>query len=95
MPAEVTDNRERSRFEMAFNDCSLAIIAYRREGKRIVLTHTEVPEALSGQGVGSRLIQGALRIIRAEGLRVVAQCSFVAAYIERHGEERDLLAGPG
>ena len=80
----VGDNAAMSRFEMASGD-AIAFVEYRREGgDRIVLTHTEVPEALSGQGVGSRLVAGALDRIRAEGATVVAQCGFVAAFIRRH-----------
>jgi hypothetical protein len=54
--------------------------------------HTEVPEALSGQGVGSRLVRGALDLIRAEGLMVVPSCSFVAAWIGKHPDYADLVA---
>lgn len=69
-----------------------AIAAYRREGKAVAFTHTEVPAPLEGRGIGSALVKGALADVRRAGLKVVAQCSFVAAYIERHPEERDLLA---
>lgn len=93
MPGEVTDNRELDQFEMKAGD-ALALIAYRREAGRIVLVHTEVPDALAGQGIGSRLVRGALDLIRAEGLRVVPRCSFVAAYMARHPGDQDLLAGP-
>jgi predicted GNAT family acetyltransferase len=92
MTGDVTDNRHHSRFEMEVGAEDPAIIAYERHGPRIVLTHTVVPEAASGQGVGSRLVRGALALVRQEGLQVVPRCSFVAAYIERHPEERDLLA---
>jgi len=93
MPDEVTDNRELGQFEMRLGE-ELALIAYERDGGRIALVHTEVPEALSGQGVGSRLVHGALDLIRAEGLRVIPRCSFVAAYMARHPGEQDLLADP-
>ncbi len=72
---------------------STASVEYRRAGDgRIALLHTEVPEALSGQGVGSKLVGGTLNAVQAEGLKVVPRCEFVAAYIERHPEYRDLLA---
>ncbi len=45
---QIIDNPAESRFELAL-DGGLAIIAYRIEGERIVLIHTEVPQALSGQ----------------------------------------------
>ena len=54
-----------------------------------------MPEALSGKGVGAKLVSGTLDAVRAEGLQVVPRCEFVAAYIERHSEYRDLLAHEG
>ena len=93
--SEVRDNPARSRFEMASDD-EVALVEYRRKGDgRIVLTHTEVPEALSGQGVGSKLVRGVLDRVRAEGSKVVARCEFVAAYVERHPEHWDMVADEG
>jgi hypothetical protein len=92
--SEVRDNPATSRFEMASGD-AVAFVEYMRAGDRIVLIHTEVPEALSGRGVGSKLVRGTLEAVRTEGLKVVPRCEFVAAYIERHSEYRDLLAHEG
>jgi GCN5-related N-acetyltransferase len=50
---------------------------------------------LSGQGVGSTLVRGALDALRAEGSKVVPRCEFVAACVERHPEYRDSLAEEG
>ncbi len=90
MPGEVRDNPEGSRFEMAVGD-AIAFIDYQREDDRIVLTHTEVPDTLSGQGVGSKLVRDVLDRLRADGMRMVSQCRFVTAYVQRHPEYRDLL----
>ena len=54
-----------------------------------------MPEALSGQGVGSKLVRGVLDAVRAEGLKAVPRCEFVAAYVERHPEYRDMVADEG
>ena len=42
-------------------------------------------------GIGSRLAGSALDYARQQNLKVVAKCSFVAKYIERHQEYADLL----
>ncbi|SHI74363.1 hypothetical protein SAMN02745194_01006 [Roseomonas rosea] len=95
MTTEVTDNAARHRFELDV-DGTTAIIAYRRAGAGVLeLVHTEVPENLSGQGVGSRLVKGALDLIRAEGAKVIPSCSFVAAFIQRHPEYADMVAARG
>jgi predicted GNAT family acetyltransferase len=92
---QVKDNPAASRFEMASGG-AVAFVAYERAGDgRIALLHTEVPEALSGQGVGSKLVRGVLDAARAEGLKVVPCCEFVAAYLERHHEHRDIVANEG
>ncbi len=92
MQAEVTDNRHRSRFELERNGLT-AILEYRRTGNGpVLLTHTQVPDELSGHGVGSRLVRGALDELRARGMRIVPLCSFVAAFVARHSEYEDMLA---
>jgi predicted GNAT family acetyltransferase len=52
--------------------------------------HTEVPAALRGRGVGSRLVAGALADVRRQGLKVIARCSFVKAFMGRHPKLSDL-----
>jgi uncharacterized protein len=87
----VRDNRTLMRFEMASGNAT-AFVEYQRTGDQIVLTHTEVPEALSGQGIGSKLVSGVLDAIRAEGTKVIPQCEFVANFIQRHPGYRSILA---
>lgn len=87
----VRDNRAEQEFEL-IEDGHRAVAAYQREGDRIVFTHTQVPRAIEGRGVGSRLVRGGLDSARDQGLRVVPQCPFVRDYIARHPEYRDLLA---
>lgn len=91
MSDQVRDNPARSRFELDA-DGYLAFSDYRRDGAVLTISHTEVPAAIGGKGIGSKLVRGVLDLIRAEGLKVVPRCSFVRAYIERHPEYRDLLA---
>ncbi|RDE04839.1 GNAT family N-acetyltransferase [Sphingomonas aracearum] len=90
MPS-VIDNRAEQQFTLEVSG-ETAVAAYQREGDVIVFTHTVVPPAIEGHGVGSKLIRGALDAARDQGLRVVPQCPFVAAYIQRHPEYADLLA---
>ncbi len=51
-----------------------------------------MPKELGGKGVGSKLVKGALEQVRRDGLKVVPDCPFVNAYIEKHPEQADLLA---
>lgn len=89
--AQVQDNNAGSRFELRVAG-ETAIAAYERGDGVIRFTHTVVPEAIEGQGVGSRLIAAALAAALAEHLKVVPQCRFVAAYIAKHPESAELPA---
>ena len=79
----VRDNRGENRFELE-QDGEVAILAYDRDDEQVTLVHTEVPPPLRGKGVGEALVRGALEQIRGEGLRVVAVCPFVRAYLKKH-----------
>jgi predicted GNAT family acetyltransferase len=89
--SEVRNNQAEGQYELEI-DGQLAIAAYERRDGALVFTHTQVPEALEGQGVGSRLISAALQDARDQGLKVIPLCEFVSAYIDRHPEDQDLLA---
>ena len=51
---------------------------------------TETPAALRGRGIASELVKGALELIRSDGHKVVAGCSFVSEYLDQHPEVADL-----
>ncbi|KJC37975.1 GNAT family N-acetyltransferase [Bradyrhizobium sp. LTSP857] len=88
--SDIINNGGQHRYELELEG-HLAATYYELEGDVITFVHTEVPPELGGKGVGSKLIKGALDQVRAAGLRVVAQCPFVKAYIEKHPEYQDLL----
>jgi uncharacterized protein len=69
--SDVINNRPHHRFELEV-DGHVATEHYRLEGNVITFEQTEVPPELGGKGVGSKLVQGALDQVRAEGLKVVA-----------------------
>jgi len=91
MTGEIRNNEAEHRYELEV-DGQLAIAEYRLRPGRISFTHTEVPDALEGRGIGKRLVKAALDDARAQGLKVVPICAFVKHYIETHPEEQDLLA---
>lgn len=89
--SDATDNPAHHRYELAV-DGQIAASYYELSGNVITFTHTEVPKELGGRGIGSQLIKSALDQTRAKGLKVVARCPFVAAYIAKHPDYADLLA---
>lgn len=93
MSLEVSDNPERHRFEVRLDGAVVGFADYRRRGEVVVLPHTEVDPELAGRGIGTELVRAALDALREQGATVVPACSFVRAFVERHGEYADLLAG--
>ena len=89
MSNNVRDNTQRHRFELDA-DGHIAFSEYKRADGVLTVMHTEVPAALGGKGVGSALVRGLLDIARAQGLKVVPKCPFVAAYIDKHPQYADL-----
>jgi len=80
---EVTDNPEESRLEI-HADGNLAELLYRTRADRLVLIHTEVPEALEGRGLGGELVRAAIDKAAAEGKTLVPLCPFARTWLERH-----------
>jgi hypothetical protein len=56
--------------------------------------HSKVPQEWSGRGIGSRLTRGALDLARAEGLEVIAERPFIAAYVASIRSKRRAGGGP-
>ena len=77
---------ELQRFEADLGDGERAMCVYRREGDRVLFTHTEVPPRFEGQGIAAQLVAAALDWVRREGLQAVPLCSYVASYLRRHPE---------
>jgi len=88
----VTDVPDDSRYEIRDGDRRLGLAAYARRGDQVVFTHTEVDPDAGQSGLGSTLVRAALDDVRSKGGTVVAQCSFVRGWIERHPEYQDLVA---
>ena len=91
-PAEVTvrDNAEKHRFEADLGD-AVAFAEYIVSPTQIIFSHTEVPPAHEGKGIGSIQINAGLASARTRGLRVIPTCPFFASYMKRHPETHDLL----
>ncbi len=88
--AGVRNNAAANRFEIEVEG-GLAVSNYIIRGHTIYFVHTEVPPSLEGQGIGNTLARASLDYARANNLRVVPQCPFIAAFINRHEEYQNLV----
>jgi predicted GNAT family acetyltransferase len=91
MPDRIEHHETAHRFTLA-TSAGIAVLTYREvDTATLDFDHTFVPPALRGGGIASRLTGRALDYARARGAKVIPSCPFVAVYIERHPEYRDLL----
>jgi len=82
---------ERGRFQ-ATVDGQRCVADYHLAGDVMVMTHTEVPDELSGRGIAAALVAAALNHARERGMKVRPACSYVQTYMRRHPETNDLRA---
>ena len=87
--AEVAHEPDNNRFAMHIEG-ETSVLDYHLAGEKIVFTHTGVPPALEGRGIGSRLVKAGFDWARENDLRVRPLCPFVSHYIHRHPEYKDL-----
>lgn len=64
---------------------------YRVTGGTVDMYHTEVDPPMRNQGIAGRLVEEALREIRAQKLHVRPSCPYVRSYIQQHAEHQPLL----
>jgi predicted GNAT family acetyltransferase len=87
----VRDNPAKQRFEVLVDGSVAGFVKYSPEGDALALIHTEVDDAYEGQGLGSKLVSGALAQLRDRGVAVIPRCPFVRAYLKRHKELQSVV----
>jgi predicted GNAT family acetyltransferase len=84
---EIVHNAAKHRFE-ALIDGELSRVEYRIAGDAFMINHTEVPPSLGGRGIAGKLVAAAVAYARSANLRVVPNCSYARAWLEKHPEVR-------
>ena len=69
-----------------------ATLTWRALGPLRIAESTFVPPAMRGRGVAQQLVEALVADARAQGFKIVPQCSYVDAQFRRHPEWSDLLA---
>jgi predicted GNAT family acetyltransferase len=93
MGPTIVDAEDAQRYEARDGDVLAGILDYVVKPGRIALVHTEVLPTHRGQGIGELLARFALDDARRRGLRVIASCPYVRAYVEGHPETHDIVVG--
>ena len=87
----IGDNPDQSRYDAHVGTELAGIAAYQLRPGVITFTHTEVDDAYEGEGIGGTLARYALDDARRRGLAVEPRCPFIASWIDRHPDYRDLV----
>ncbi|HZN80379.1 MAG TPA: GNAT family N-acetyltransferase [Mycobacterium sp.] len=89
--APTTVTQESDRFSISVEGQKAGFTEYAdRDGQRI-FPHTEVADEFEGRGLATILVNEALKTTRDSGLRIVAVCPLVAAFVKKHHEFDDVV----
>jgi len=91
MTFPITHDTLAHRFEIHV-DGQVCALDYDLAKACMTITHTRVPNVLSGQGLAGSLVREALETARERGWKVIPACSYARHFIDRHPEYRTLLA---
>lgn len=91
MPFAIQHDSRAHRFHVDV-EAAHCVLEYTLDSGVMTITHTEVPARVGGRGIASDLVRAALEHARGEGLKVAPQCSYAAAWMQRHPAYADLLA---
>ncbi|MBT2502812.1 GNAT family N-acetyltransferase [Curtobacterium sp. ISL-83] len=88
---EVHNDTDQQQYSLVEDGEVIGFAAYELDDDEIRFVHTEVDPSHRGGGHASILVERALDDVRSGSTRrVVAQCSYVHAWIERHPDYQEL-----
>jgi predicted GNAT family acetyltransferase len=92
MKIERIEQGSKGAFIIKENGERLAEMTYSKAGDNlIIIDHTEVSDALRGQGAGKKLVAQAVEYARASNIKILPLCPFAKAVFDRTPEFHDVL----
>lgn len=88
---EVRKDEKARLFEALIDGQVVGDLAYETTGGHVSLTHSYVDEDQRHRGVASALTRYALEDLSKSEAKVGVYCGFVADYVERHPEWKDVV----
>jgi predicted GNAT family acetyltransferase len=87
----VRNNQAESQYELEGGGVRWGLAQYQASPTAVAFVHTEIAPEVSGEGLGSILVQGALDDVRSRGLAALPYCTFVRHFMETHPEYIELI----
>lgn len=72
-------------------DAEAELVYSRRSPTLISADHTGVPDAFRGMGIGRLLVTRMVEDARAQGVKILARCTYVKAERHKHPEWADVF----
>jgi predicted GNAT family acetyltransferase len=70
----------------------MAEMTYSKAGREtIIIDHTQVTDALKGQGAGKKLVTAAVEYARENKIKIIPLCPFARSVFEKVKEFQDVL----
>jgi uncharacterized protein len=89
--APTTVSQESDRFSISVEGQKAGFTEYADRDSQRIFPHTEVLDEFGGRGLATILVDEALKATRDAGLRIVAVCPMVAAFVKKHPELDDVV----
>ena len=89
--APTTVTQATDRFSIAVDTQKVGFTEYVDRDSQRIFPHTEVADEFEGRGLATILVNEALQATRDAGLRIVAVCPLVAAFVKKHHEFDDVV----
>jgi predicted GNAT family acetyltransferase len=89
---QVVDRPDKSRYDISVDGEVVGFCSYRDTGDVFLLPHAEVDPRVGGRGIGTLLARGTLDDLRTRGIKVVPLCPFIADFIAKNPDYKDLVA---
>lgn len=93
MEIKQEDDGKKGRFFIELDGGTVGEMTYVWAGEqKFIIDHTEVGEALKGQGAGRKLVHAAVEFARNKEVKILPLCPFAKAVFGKTAEYNDVLA---
>ncbi|MFE3289423.1 GNAT family N-acetyltransferase [Rhodococcus sp. NPDC059234] len=92
MTNRIEHKPEQSTFEIYVDDVLAGHADYTEVGGVRNFDHTVTSPDFRGQGIAGKVVTAALDATRADGLKIIAGCSYVEKFVAQNAEYQDLVA---
>ena len=92
-PLIVVDVPDARRYELRLDGKRVGLADYSLSDGVMTIPHVTTDPEHRGKNFAAQLMAGVLDDVRARGLTVEPLCPYASAYMQRHSDTNDLLAG--